>query len=518
MVIRYFLILFILLSLVLPAQDLAGFDSTAIENSTGYYWGKGRSTQELKAEELARAELSEKIVTFLYSSKQVQTISSESGGEVTETDYINTYTKRFSALHLTGLEKKTIPTDYGFVTWVYISKKNWEKSLVDLAEKVENLMIQANSELAAGFQDRAISLYYKAYLLSYTSPKELNFKDNSGSLRAYAESSIQKMINELELIAGTLRPDPGDELSILIPLSFERAGRKAKAIEVYSDLAQNWYEVVDGSVSLAIELPKLPKEQRNFEIKPLFSGEDYLREIDNRYPLRFSRKVDVDFTRLIELDINGSIKNGVLTCEPEAQNLNVLDVDWFYADGKKFNGTVLKADVAKYPSITVRMRVNNSGDLEVMKTITNPEWKEPANEKPKEKVNEKPVEKPVEKEKPKDTPPVKVDPPPSPAPEVAASRNPEAVISSILKVKDDENGLNAFLAEYKSMGWILIGKKNDFSDPSKCHIIVFDKTGGKTVAILEPGSKSRKDLISGEVIEDIVIKFKGKTPIWFQIL
>ncbi len=516
MVNKLIIILFFASTLLL-AQNVEFFDSTMIENSSGYYWGKGRSTQEQKSEELARADLSEKIVSFLYSSKQVQTISSESNGTITETDYINTYTKRFSALHLSGLGKKTIPTDYGFVTWVYISKENWEKSLVLLAEKVENLISQANSELTEGFPDRAISLYYKAYLLSYTTPKELNFKDNSGSLRAFAESSIQKMINELQLVAGTLQPDPGDDLSLLLPLNFRMAGKPGKSLQIYSEVAQNWYEIVDGSASVAIELPKIPKEQRNFEIKPLFHGEDFLKEIDTRYPLRFSRKVDVNFKPLIKLNIAGSIKNGVLSCETEAENLNVVDVDWFYGDGKKFNGTVLKADAAKYPSITVRMRVNNSSELEVTKTFTNPEWKEPVNEKPKEKEKEKPVEKPSEKEKPKETPPVKVDTP-SPAPEVAASRNTEAVISSILKVKDNESDLNALLAEYKSMGWILVGKKSDFSDPSKCHIIVFDKTTGKTVAILEPGIKSRKDLISGEVIEDIATKFKGKTPIWFQIL
>jgi len=510
--------LFLLLSSFCYSQDIGDFDSTSIENSINFYCGKGRSTQEGKAIELARADLSEKIVTFLYSSKQVQTITSESGGAITETDYINTYTKRFSALHLIGLEKKVISTDYGYSCWVYISKTNWDKSLIELAEKVESLIASANEEFAVGNTDRAIHLYYKAYLLSYTSPKELYFRNNSGSLRLYAESSIQKIINALRLVPGVCKPDPGDDLALLLPLTVEYTGKPAKGVEVYSVIEQNWYEIVDGSIAIKIELPKLPKEQINLEVKPYFSGEDYLREIDYKYPLKFSRKVDVDFSPVIKKDFTISIKNGVLTCEPEVENLNVVDIDWFYGDGKKYSGTTLKADASKSKYVSVTMRINNSEDLSLTKTIPNPDGNEPVIEKPKETVQEKPLEKPIEVAK--DIPTPKVDPPSNPTttPNLQPSINGEKVIPSIIGVKDNWNLLNQLLKDYKAKGYILLGKKNDFTDPSKCHILVFDSAAGVTVAILEPGEKSRKDILSGEVIEEIVTKYKGKTPIWFQIL
>ncbi len=518
MVNKYLFLLFTFLIFTSHAQGVEGFDSTQIEGSDAYYWGKGRSTQQLKAEEMARADLSEKIVTFLYSSKQIQSITTESGGEVSQTDYINAYTKRFSALFMEELKKITVPVDYGFVTWVYIAKSDWEKSQNKLAEKVESLISSANSELSAGQHDQALNLFYKAYLLSYTSPKELNFKSGGGSLRSHAESAIQKMINSLNLIPGKPRPEPGDETAILLPLRIEVAGKPARGIDIYSEQVQNWYEVVDGSIAVTIELPKQPKQQKNFEIKPVFRGEDYLVEIDKRYPLKFSRKVDVDFSGMIKLDFTGAIKNGVLTCEILSEYLNVVDVDWYYGEGKTSKAIILKADAMKYPSLNVKLRVNNLPELEVTKTITNPDWVEPVKEKPKEKVNEKPRDPPVEKEKNKEPPvPVK-DTPPAPAPEVASSRNYEAVISSLISVKDHEEGLNALLKQYKEMGWILLGKKSDFNDPSKCHVLVFDTSTGKTLAILEPGVRSRKDLLSGEDIEDMVTKFKGKTPIWFQIL
>lgn len=511
-----------LLGTIASAQDISNFDSLTIEQSTSFYWGKGRSTQETKAIELARAELSEKIVMFLYSTKQVQTISTETGGVVTQTDYINTYTKRFSALLLTGLETKSFSTEYGYVCWVFISKENWEKSLAGLAEKVEVLVNSAEQQAAAGNRDQAISLFYKAYLLSYTSPKELYFKGTTNSLRAHAESEVQKLINGLKLIPGKPVPDSGDEMALKLPLSVQNGEMPANNLNIWSDFEERWTDVVDGSLTITIDLPKLPNQQINFDIKPMFSGEDYLAEIDKKFPLRFKKKVEVDFSSLISIDFKGSIKNNVLSCEPVTDHINVMDVDWYFAGGKKYNGTSLKTDAGSNPSITVKMKINNSDDLVVEKSINNPDYHLPEPEKPVEKPKDKIKEKEKDKtSEPKKDPPVaKVDSVKIPAkiPEIPANQNTKAILSAITGVKDNEENLNSLLEIYKTAGLILVGKKSSFSDPAKCYIIVFDKDAGKTVAILEPGTNGRKDLLSGEFIEEIAKKYKGKTSIWFQIL
>lgn len=510
-----FFTLFMLFSFLCYSQDNTDFDSTEVENSSAYYCGKGKSTQEGKAIELARADLSEKIVTFLYSSKQVQTITSESGGAITETDYINTYTKRFSALHLTGLEKKVISTDYGYSCWVYISKANWERSLSELAEKVENLVISGDSEFNSGNYNHAISIFYRAYLLSYTSPKELYFKGQTKSLRAYAESKLQNLIEGISVVTGKPLPNPNDDMMTNLSLSVKTmGGHPANQLYFYSDAEQNWNEVVDGTLTISNDLPKLTHQQVNFEIKPVFRGEDFLIEIDSRYPLKFKKKVDVDFNDLIKIDFNGRIKNGVLSCETVAEYLNVVDVDWYYADGLKYNGTFLKTDAGNRSSITVKMKVNNSEDLVVVKTLDNPDFIQPPK---KEKIEE------VKKDPP---PEPKVDKPDmnnthkenKPDPVILLDKKTENILMEIQAVKDDIKKLLSLLNSKKESGLLIYGNRKDFADPVSCFIIVYNESTGITEAILSPGKDKRKNLLSGEFVEDLANKFKGKRSIWFQIL
>lgn len=510
-----FFTMLILFSVLCYSQDFGDFDSNEVENSPSYYCGKGRSTQESKAIELARADLSEKIVLFLYSSKQVQTISTESGGEVTQTDYINSYTKIFSALHLTGIEKKVVSTDYGYACWVYISKENWEKSLSELAEKVENLINAGESEFESGNLNHAVSLFYKAYLLSYTSPKELYFKGKNHSLRGYAESALQKIIQGISLTSGKPLPNPGDDMMTILSLQVKTTGGgHANNLNIFSEAEQNWNEVVDGSLRITMDLPKLPYQQVNFEIKPVFRGEDYLVEIDARYPLKFMKKVDVDFSDLIKIDFMGRIKNGVLSCETVAEYLNVVDVDWYYADGLKYNGTFLKTDAGNRSSITVKMKVNNSDDLVVVKTLDNPDFIQPPK---KEKIEE------VKKDPP---PEPKVDKPDinntqkenKPDPVILLDKKSENILMEIQAVKDDIKQLLSLLNSKKESGLLIYGNRKDFTDPVSCFIIVYNESTGITEAILSPGKDKRKNLLTGEFVEDLANKFKGKRSIWFQIL
>ena len=142
-----------------------------IKNSGEYRWGESIDTDPVKAWEMAKQDLSQKIYVAM-SASTIQT-ASETEAELTKKTEV--VIKSYSALHLQNLEKLIIPEKQNRVRVIaYISHPNLSLSFEASKQKVRDMVklaLQAESEGRIG--DALKGLYW-AYLLTHSYVGELD--------------------------------------------------------------------------------------------------------------------------------------------------------------------------------------------------------------------------------------------------------------------------------------------------------------------------------------------------------
>jgi len=106
--------------------------------------------------------------------------------------------------------------------------------------------------------------------------------------------------------------------------------------------------------------------------------------------------------------------------------------------------------------------------------------------------------------------------PRAPQPAVALSGVNEPEVVAILKNAHDFAAVMAELQRLKSQGKVMFGKKDSFSNPDNCHVVVIDKESKAVTALLGKGGSPRGDLLSGESVSSVE-QMQGMVAIWVEI-
>ena len=118
--------------------------------------------------------------------------------------------------------------------------------------------------------------------------------------------------------------------------------------------------------------------------------------------------------------------------------------------------------------------------------------------KPEPKVEPKPEIKPEPKPEPKVEP--KPEPAPAPAPVVApASEVVVPALCQTMHAKGNMNDLMRYLNQEKRYQRLMFGNFNSMQYPSKCYVVIIDKSTRNIVSILDKGENERMNFITKQM-------------------
>lgn len=110
-------------------------------------------------------------------------------------------------------------------------------------------------------------------------------------------------------------------------------------------------------------------------------------------------------------------------------------------------------------------------------------------------------------------------PTPSPTQAIPVTA-PPTLIESIIASASSEADLTETLSELRLEGTLSFGREDQFINPSKCHIFVFEDASRPPIIILspvDPGTDKRQNLLNGEVVQDVAQLLENKETLWMQI-
>ena len=142
----------------------------------------------------------------------------------------------------------------------------------------------------------------------------------------------------------------------------------------------------------------------------------------------------------------------------------------------------------------------------VSEVMVEPKVEKKVEVKPEPKVEPKPETKPEPKPEPKvePKPEPKVEPKPEPAPAPAPVVAPasEVVVPALcqtMHAKGNMNDLMRYLNQEKRYQRLMFGNFNSMQYPSKCYVVIIDKSTRNIVSILDKGENERMNFITKQM-------------------
>ncbi|MBN1302661.1 MAG: PKD domain-containing protein [Melioribacteraceae bacterium] len=465
-----------------------------IKLSGNYYYGEGIRDSLHQAKTEALNDLVYKLSVTLKS--EVKT-TAEEDNETLRRDY-QKHTSLFSAVKVKGinyLDKEWSGDRFKVIA--YISRSDYDSSLKELAREIGQQMTLSEQIEAEEGLIKAVSYYYKTYIMTFYSPAPVPYvsavtENSFENLKQTLEVKIRSFLDKIMVTAGIPEADPLIEDQIKVPVEFTYDGKTANNINVKFNIPGNpERETENGKAELFLYTqPSKSKETYELVYRLKFVGENELAEIEKDFAITTIKKVEVDFSKLVSIDIEViKLNDTFLKLRPVLKNLSVAKLRWDLGDSStteefqpihkylREGHYKLSLIVNENEALSKTVIIDQMGNL----ISGNESDEEPDVDTVKNNVNPT-VQFLIEETKTKSA-------------------------DEILQI----------LKSLKFSGSIIYGRKSIFSNPEKCYVMIVEPESSRVSALLSPENPVRRNLLTDKLANDFSKEYKNMVEIWIEI-
>jgi len=483
------LTLFILFISILSANDLMQKEKN-IKLSGNFYWGEYSQSRKAEDDILVDAKVNAKkdMIIKMQSFVVVSMTSSISETDESVSENFQSDAKVFSKMQINNLEYLIIPKNKKFKVIAFISKESYSKSVNNFKnEIVEMIKIAEDIEKSKNLTF-AIKQYYLAYLKTFYSVEPIKYfsaitQKKYSSIQPYLKNKIESFLQECEIQTENPQKDLKDNEIIKLPFSVKFQNLSINDVCLSLDKKQ-FYKIIDGLTTINLEkFPSTIKENYIISAEIYFdelTDPKELLDIHKQYSIQKEKSIEIDFSNIIQIDFDYSVKNKIFSEKPivkfipQIDYLSTFNIEWSFGDdtfSTEINPTHQYQNGTEFE---VSLLINKNQNLSVKKQI-------------------------------------------SVSYQNRKSESQNKIITELSKTKSYKDLMNN-LSSLKSEGKLIYGNQNDFKNPDEYYIFIIDIQTGEIVAVLGKNINGKRfDILSQKQILSLK-RYKGKGAKWIKIL
>ncbi len=466
------LILFLLTSLIMIDGKLL---SESIKTDTLYLWGEAISQNRSKARQQAEINLLSKIQVSINSSFMDMLSESQSGDSVAIESETRSQVSNYTGMYLKGLQRKYIKQDNTWTVLAYIHKDSLKKSFNLRKEKIKHYARNGMAAVRKGDFENGLKYLYWGYLLSRNYPNKVKIVGLSGGKSVRPQIAFQSTVSSLlDNIKITAKECYKDGSVIMAPLTFEYNGKPINKayFNYYSGVGTDYAVIENGKIDIPIYDQPVNDTREltlNFEY-------EYINEMG----------VDPEVKSLHQFykDINFVNQKTVTIIFPWNKDRSpaAKDTQIVSSDSIKSNKNLIDTTDSDSTSI-IADTAGNKSDSEI------------TSEQTKASIDSLTMVKKMEKDQ----------------------LNPETESMQVLiDNKDDTKRFLQLLVQYKKLGKLSFGNRDDFADLNDLFVVILDKKNVCNILLFT--GQNYIDIESKTKYESLETNFKGKRLIWVKEL
>lgn len=503
---------------MLPSISIAQLPNSLameVKLSNNYYWGEGFSEDRQQAVELARQDLSQKIIVSITSRQK-------SKEEEIDGVYSNEFLSEIEAESRIQLRDLMIATnqrrDGSWEALAYITYEKFEENIRINSEKLLSQLEQALRLEESGRFHRAITIYCDIYLSTFYNPEPIYIdNDVHGSrrqLRYFVRTKIIDWLEAIEIVPINVHDrSVGDQVEIYVDLQLSYRNQPVNYLLI--SLNQSGYgmhEVLDGETSIYYDrLLEKPFLDLQFRLKPnlrAIADSDLSNNLGELLP-EYVHTSTIDFTDVIKFDIGvNQITQNRFQFSTITENVAVFDIEWQIdnepvSQVSQFDHTFtsftspkrITLSLNRNPGFYVTKEISPQGKVE---TITAFRQRFEKRSQPEARIV---TAEGYNRDKT----------------EFLNTRH-TALLNEIMS-KTTVSDLTSYMANLQQRRILRFGSRNAVTNTSQSYVAIVNPQTSEVIAFLTPElDDERYNLTQDEVMKSKNLKtqFSGYGPVWFQ--
>lgn len=507
-----------ILFFTLPCINVAQIPNSIVMEvklTDSYYWGEGFSEDRQQAVELARQDLSQKIIVRVTSTQNVRE-------EEIDGIYSNEFLSKVEAKSRIELRDLMIKTnqrrDGSWEALAYLSKEKFEENMRRTAEKLLSDLNQAMRLEENGRFQRAIVIYSEIYLstLFYPAPIYIDeeVRESRRQLRSFVRTKIIDWLETIEVRPINVRDrSAGNQVEIYIDLKVSYLTQPVNNLLISLNRpGYGMHEVRRGETSVYYDRPlEEPRLDLQFRLKPnpaAIADSDLANNLGELLP-EFIHAMTLDFTDVITFDVAvNRVTQNRFRFSPILENVSVFDIEWHIDSEPISQLSMLDHTFTSFteprqitlrlnrnPDFYVTKEISPRGDVETVSTFRQGFDR---NSWPATKIDTKEVRR----ERKTDF----------------VNTQHTALLNEIM-AKTAVSDLTSYMANLQQRRLLRFGNRADVTNTAQSYIAIVDPQTNEVVAFLSPElGDERYNLTKGKILksDELQTQFSGYGPIWFQ--
>lgn len=445
-----------------------------LKNDSLFLWGEAVSNDRAEARQRAEVNLLSKIQVSINSSFMDMVSESQSGDSVSIKAKTRSQISNYTGMYLKGLKRIYIKKDNTWTVLVFIHKDSLRKSFKYRRDKITHYARNGIVAVKKGDLENGLKYLYWGYLLSRNYPDEMKIVCLTGGKSVRPRIAFQSKVSSiLDNIKITARECYKDGSVIMAPLKFEYNGKPITKsyFNYYSGVGTDYAVIENGKIDIPIYDDPVSDSRKltlNFEY-------EYFNEMSIDPEVKALHKFykDVNFVNQKTVTIIFPWNKDTLS-----QKDDTLLVSSDSLQSNKSQGDTTQPDSANKIIDTA----NNRGSADSLKDAS----ADSINNQPKP-VSEK-VAKKIESK--------------------------TEAMQILIENKNDTHRFLQLLVQYKKLGKLSFGKRDDFAELSDIFVAIIDNKSVCNILLFT--GKNYIDVESKIRYKDLKPKFKGKRLIWIK--
>ncbi|MBO8131720.1 MAG: PKD domain-containing protein [Candidatus Marinimicrobia bacterium] len=497
---------FILLTLIILSS--VSVLHTQSYKSNLYYEGTGEAETLEKAKELALADLSRNIETFIFSL--FQTTQEEKNLTITE-DYVKSQIKTYSSICLRNVEFHNSKKKKTWVVRARVLKSEVKRVFEERKINIRTMLKSAIHSELSGDISTALKNYYWSYILSFSYPDTIivslppyNVKGNARTLLVDKINNIFKGIR-WEIYKSYV---DGEDFVVILNFYYRENPIIDMQFYYYNGSEQDWGQVVNGKaylvlngdfsgisrkVCLEVEYKFESEMPQNKDVQFIYNALDFPK-FDN------SILIPIDLSEYVKFDFVVNFKGKTVTFLPKMRHLSISTIKWDFGDGQKSN---IQNPIHTYPDTgiyLVKVEINNDRELSISKKLN---------------LSEKTIENVY-------TFYSSTSSKGSKNYTIISEKTEKDVYTPINQLMNTIE-INQFIETVKELsksGKIVFGSSKDFESKEGLYYFVFDRENNQLEAIYIFKNSNFINIDSGESSSSLKEKYRGRkmAGIWVEVV
>ena len=469
-----------------------------------YYEGTGEAETLEKAKELALADLSRNIETFIFSL--FQTTQEEKDLTITE-DYVKSQIKTYSSICLRNVEFHNSKKKKTWVVRARVLRSEVKRVFEERKINIRTMLKSAIRAELSGDISTALKNYYWSYILSFSYPDTIIVSLPPYHVKGNARTLLVDKINNIfkgirwEIYKSYV---DGEDFVVILNFYYKENPITDMQFYYYNGSEQDWGQVINGkaylvlngdfsgtsrNVCLEVEYKFESEMPQNKDVQFIYNALDFPK-FDN------SILIPIDLSEYVKFDFDVNFNGKTVTFLPKISHLSISTIKWDFGDGQTSN---IQNPIHTYPDTgiyLVKVEINNDRELSISKRLN---------------LSEKTVEDVYTFSSDRGESYTNL-----------SEKTTEDVYTPIKQLIDTRE-IRQFIETAKELskrGKIVFGSSKDFESKEGLYYFVFDRENNQLDAVYIFKNSNFVNIDSGESSPSLKEKYRGRkmAGIWVEVV